>query len=425
MIPPEWNEAQLYASAAVHLSVAEDAIRRATGMPGPPKECWGCTDTQFHATRFHLFRECPNRADPAVRENFAKRLGLFRQTRQNSTYGPSANLASASNPLDPSTWEANGWPNLTCALLVTEITRPDLSPALRRVILPSLVAAINHTTDRPNKRAAIHLATTTTDTNPEEKDHSYYGPGSATTYYTLMITAPPTTAALINSLFSYTPTASPRPPIMAFHLQPTSPTDRLGHPTTPIALSQVLPHICFPIGPRTDHQGTLRCMVDTGASLNVGRTDYHSAIARNRPDLVHHFGLLKDTGMQPFGIGSVDGNGAATMIDSIITYKTPYVIRGQPVTVTFALGSSIATNSILSFPFFQSIKASFLFENMTCISSLLGDSFKFDLMVPLRADNAPTIPADAPAAYTAEPAPLESDSRFLDIYLCEAGPNRL
>ena len=85
-LPPDLSVIQLYNFAAIHLSVAEDAIRRATGSPAPPKECWGCTDTKFHAQRFHLFRECPNRSDPDVRQNFSKRLGLFRQSRSDNTY---------------------------------------------------------------------------------------------------------------------------------------------------------------------------------------------------------------------------------------------------------------------------------------------------------------------------------------------------
>ena len=110
---------------------------------------------------------------------------------------------------------------------------------------------------------------------------------------------------------------------------------------------------------------------------------------------MHYYSPLKDAdGMQPFTIGGVNGDGPSTHIDAIITYKTPYVIHGRPVLVTFALGNSIATNSIVSFPFLQSIKATIMFENMTMVSAMLGESFKIDSMVPLRADAAPAIPQD-------------------------------
>lgn len=97
----------------------------------------------------------------------------------------------------------------------------------------------------------------------------------------------------------------------------------------PLSFSQVLPHLNFPIGHRAENQGTLRCLLDTGASLNVGRTEYHESIAKSRPDVVEFFAFLEDVdGMQPFTIGGVNGDGPATDINAVITYKTPYVVYG-------------------------------------------------------------------------------------------------
>jgi hypothetical protein len=43
---------------AVHMSVCEDVMRRATGSSTPPVECWGCTiHPQFHEQRFHFYRD--------------------------------------------------------------------------------------------------------------------------------------------------------------------------------------------------------------------------------------------------------------------------------------------------------------------------------------------------------------------------------
>ena len=47
-----------------------------------------------------------------------------------------------------------------------------------------------------------------------------------------------------------------------------------------------------------------------------------------------------------------------------------------------------------------------MLENMTLVSALLGDSFKIESMVPMRANLAPQIPTDVPAAYAANPEPL-------------------
>jgi len=56
------------------LSVAEKAIRTASGEKAP-LECWGCKDhPKYHADRFHRFRRCPNRGDPEVRARFEQNL---------------------------------------------------------------------------------------------------------------------------------------------------------------------------------------------------------------------------------------------------------------------------------------------------------------------------------------------------------------
>ena len=49
------------------MSVAEEAIRKATGRVNAPMECWGCTNSPiYHAYRFHTYRNFPNKTDPDV-----------------------------------------------------------------------------------------------------------------------------------------------------------------------------------------------------------------------------------------------------------------------------------------------------------------------------------------------------------------------
>ena len=104
-------------------------------MPAPPRECWGCTDTAFHANRFHLFRDCPNRNHPDVRQNFVKRFAAFRQSnndnrgldtqRYETPHSPSAHVTTT---VDPSNWESDGWPSLDFAVLLSHITQLNTSP---------------------------------------------------------------------------------------------------------------------------------------------------------------------------------------------------------------------------------------------------------------------------------------------------------
>ena len=59
--PPETHGEQY----AVHLSVAEQALRTANGGPPDPMKCFGCEDI-FPDDCFHNFRECKRRNDPRV-----------------------------------------------------------------------------------------------------------------------------------------------------------------------------------------------------------------------------------------------------------------------------------------------------------------------------------------------------------------------
>lgn len=63
--------------ASVYLSVAEEALRKATGSAYPPIECWGCTNHKsFHETPFHRWGDCPNRGDIQVQAN-ANRIPIW------------------------------------------------------------------------------------------------------------------------------------------------------------------------------------------------------------------------------------------------------------------------------------------------------------------------------------------------------------
>ena len=69
------------------LSVAEKAIRKASGEVAP-LECWGCKDLpEFQEDKFHRYRVCPRRNDPKVRANFERNLRLWTtKKRSNSQY---------------------------------------------------------------------------------------------------------------------------------------------------------------------------------------------------------------------------------------------------------------------------------------------------------------------------------------------------
>jgi hypothetical protein len=63
-------------------SVAEEALKNSSGMRVPIK-CFGCDRLPKHAENaFHLWRNCPNKADKIVWENFQKSWKEFRERKQ-------------------------------------------------------------------------------------------------------------------------------------------------------------------------------------------------------------------------------------------------------------------------------------------------------------------------------------------------------
>jgi hypothetical protein len=68
------------------LSVAEKAMRQASGERAPI-ECWGCAGIQeYNSNRFHRYKSCPNRSDPRVQKNFEKRLKEWSEKKRSVSW---------------------------------------------------------------------------------------------------------------------------------------------------------------------------------------------------------------------------------------------------------------------------------------------------------------------------------------------------
>jgi hypothetical protein len=63
-------------------NVVEEALQQSSGMRVPIK-CFGCDGSPKHAENaFHLWRNCPNKADKIVWENFQKNLKESKDKKQ-------------------------------------------------------------------------------------------------------------------------------------------------------------------------------------------------------------------------------------------------------------------------------------------------------------------------------------------------------
>ena len=75
-------------TSALHMSVTEEAIQKASGRVNAPLEFWGCTNSpRYHVDKFHTYRNCPNKMDPGVADRVKRSIKEYAQ--RNSAMGGS------------------------------------------------------------------------------------------------------------------------------------------------------------------------------------------------------------------------------------------------------------------------------------------------------------------------------------------------
>ena len=351
-------------------SLAEEALKKATGGERPPIECWGCANhpnPEYRATRFHRFFDCPRKAhDPTVREAGEAKLREFmearrarrQQQRKSSPYGPSNTAVTD----DEAT--AAGHHSAVAANLVKTIATPDTTPDVRMACYKELKENLAGTSV-----TALHAGAKrkTGDDNGNPKD-----PKDGPTPEFAAGSVPDQPYQL-----HFMPDIMPAASVMQTMVQ-----QHRVH----LDVTQVLPHIRLPVG--NEGKASLFAMVDSGAGLNLGRLQYHQSIAERFPELVDQFVLLKDSTMQEFGLGQV-GEGAGPRVTAVISYKTPFIIDGRKTSVAFGLSDSVTCNTIVGFPFLKKADAIPMFGSNVLILQKLGKTLNMDYQQPPKADAAP------------------------------------
>ncbi len=161
--PANRTEQEAMLDAAIFLSVAESAIRRAT-RASTPAECWGCHGIQdLHEHRFHLFKDCPHKTREDVKPNFYRHLqeykDFMRQRRQSGdmtqSYTPGTRPDSGVmvHMVNTAQWKNQGFPSAETADLVTTIASAATTPAARNGCLAALVHSL---VNPPAKTPHVH-----------------------------------------------------------------------------------------------------------------------------------------------------------------------------------------------------------------------------------------------------------------------------
>jgi hypothetical protein len=156
-------------------SLAEEALKKATGVERPPIECWGCSNhpnMSIRADRFHRFFDCPRKAsDPTVREAGEAKLREFmeerrarrlqRKQRPTNLYGPVNNVTTEAEAM------AAGHHSVVAASLIATIAHTETSPEVRMACYKELAEKLSNA-----PTTVLHTGTKRSpdpvDTNPKD-----------------------------------------------------------------------------------------------------------------------------------------------------------------------------------------------------------------------------------------------------------------
>ena len=164
-----------------------------------------------------------------------------------------------------------------------------------------------------------------------------------------------------------------------------------------LRMSQALPHIDIPVGMDIKSNQSLRVVFDSGAGLNVGRRSYHEGIRQNYPHLISHYIDLEANNFDTPSIGGVDGNAYGTAVTALLTYRTPFLVHGQPVELAFGLVDGLCAKSIIGITTMQKAKMNYLVHSQVVTSETFNHTFAVTMQKPMIED-APPAPITGNAA---------------------------
>ncbi len=91
-------------------------------------------------------------------------------------------------------------------------------------------------------------------------------------------------------------------------------------------------------------------------------------------------------------------------IRASITDLMPSELNGHQTTVSFGLAKRVATNTILSHPFFKSMRATLDYDHNTVNMAKIGATFPWFDDVPCKSDTAPSSGTGNPQAFQTLPS---------------------
>jgi len=162
--------------------------------------------------------------------------------------------------------------------------------------------------------------------------------------------------------------------------------------TLAVAITERLPHLLFPIGPRNrnsswKHLATIRGVFDTGSGITIGYLKYWKSVAERYPEFVEEFDTMDAASYEKLRIGSIEKNGEGALCTHYIVLRTPFTSEGRPVTLRVALTDGLSCNLIFGLPFICKAKMIAHLAERYVDSSVFKAAFKMEFHAPELRDS--------------------------------------
>jgi hypothetical protein len=293
-----------------------------------------------------MWRDCPNKNDKRVWENFQNNLAIWREKRKNGNQQQSRYQNN---------WRGQGYSNQNTPTTIAAIASPQTSSAVRKVLLSTLAKDLEQDYETAD-------AGPLTRAGKKKQRVKELDSGNGPHHFLLFMQD----------------TKDHKAPSRTF----------LGAPPYqkyPFKIAFQLPHMTFPIGDgsTSNDKAMLTGLLDTGGCCNMGSLQYHSAIKTHFPQLVSEFTVLEEKRFETINIGGLQGGVELT---HIIVYHIPYTERGQTCSITIGLTEALPLDTLFGVGFQVEAKMTIDLAGKQVYSGLFQENYNLEFRAPMRTN---------------------------------------
>ena len=162
----------------------------------------------------------------------------------------------------------------------------------------------------------------------------------------------------------------------------------------PIAVSEKLPHIVFPIGKPDSglpfkHLPHIRAVFDSGAGLSLGYLPYFQDLHQKFPEFFNECSPIDPDVYQQITVGNIDKECAAATCTYYAEIFAPCREEGRPVTWRFALSPVLAVNALMGLPFIMRARLIPNFADGYVYSEVFQANFALEMHKPRLEETVP------------------------------------